>query len=420
MRRRLFLVFLASMWIGGELPAQEPVCALSDKQERDAPLAFENLMPLFMTKRCLNCHGGLSPFVGVKMGDQFMPLTPRGTHPVLSKDEGSIVLNSEGTENLTKTFEGCVTCHDAGAFQAGTWRLAPTLPNKRFTIGPGDIPKSSLDICRQVKIQGRVPGAAGFIGHMTDDNGDTTSPFLETAFAGTMALDDNEKDSAADILKNEGGYPGPITVMTRGQALQLSKDWIAAMGGKFRQPEVCGCKELHYALRLSAYGRLQMPGFTFNVRFSGQGTFLPEIPLKFEDNGTLSGEVMATPMTDNQGSLPLVSCTGERNNEIKMVVQGSWEDITAASHEPTSAPPSPPQHPIIVKLTFSQIQTVAREMCSTPLGTMLGSSDKTGPLQYPFELVFTDPHVTQTVTVDWPAAFPGWSGTVRAEIIQLK
>jgi hypothetical protein len=51
---------------------------------------------------------------------------------------------------------------------------------------------------------------------------------------------------------------------------------------------------------------------------------------------------------------------------------------------------------------------------------MLGSSDKTGPLQYPFELVFTDPHVTQTVTVDWPAAFPGWSGTVRAEIIQLK
>jgi hypothetical protein len=254
---------------------------------------------------------------------------------------------------------------------------------------------------------------------MTDDNGDANSPFLETAFKGTLALDPDETDRAANDLKDQGGYPAPITVMTRSQALELAKDWIADMGGKFRQPEDCGCKEHHYALRVVAYGLLQMPGITFNVRFEGQGTAFPEIPLKFQDDGALSGEVMATPMTDNQGSFPFVTCSGERTSQIRVDVQGSWADITPASQQPTSDPPSPPKYPIRIKLTFSQVQTAATETCSSPFGAMSGGSNKTGPPQYTFELIFPDPYVNQAVGVDWPAAFPGWSGTVRGQIIEV-
>jgi hypothetical protein len=191
------------------------------------------------------------------------------------------------------------------------------------------------------------------------------------------------------------------------------------MGGKFRLPDDCGCKEHHYALRVVAHGLLQLPGFTFNVRFEGQGTAFPEIPLNFKEDGTLSGEVMATPMTDNQGSLPLVSCSGERTSGIKVVAEGSWADIKPTSEEPTFDPPSAPKFPIRVKLTFSQVQTNAAETCSTPLGAMSGSNNKTGPLQYPFELIFPDPQVNQAVGVDWPAPFAGWSGTVRGQIIEL-
>ncbi len=367
-----------------------------------------------MTKRCFNCHGGMSPFIGVLEDGKFTPLTPRGTHPTLDKTDGVIVADNN-QENVAKTFQGCITCHDAGRFSAGGWRLAPTDPETRFTIVNSGIPKSTIDICKQVKVSGTVPGAAGFIGHMTNDNGKL--PFLETAFAGDMALNKDEKDAAGDDLKNEGGYPAPITVMTREEALQFSKDWVADMGGKFRLPDDCGCKEHHYALRVLAHGVLQMPGFTFTLRFDGIGTTFPEVPLKFEDDGTFSGEVMATPMTDNQGGLPLVSCSGERSNQVKVVVKGSWEDIDATSQEPTNEPPSPPQHPIRVNITFSQVQTNASETCSTPLGMMSGSSNQTGAPQFTFDIVFPDPHVDQAEAVDWPAPFPGWSGAVRAQII---
>src|SRR5947209_7907300 len=104
-------------------------------------------------------------------------------------------------------------------------------------------------------------------------------------------------------------------------------------------------------------------------------------------------------------------CSGERNNDMKVVVEGSWADMSTSSQEPTSDPPSAPRYPIHVKLTFSQVGSSATETCSTPIGAMSGRGNEAGPLQYPFELVFADPQVDQIVAVDWPAPFPGWSGT---------
>jgi hypothetical protein len=401
------------------LSAQDFVCSLSDRQEKEAPAAFDKLMPLFLTKRCFNCHGGINPFVAMTMGDQSKKLERRGTHPDLFDGEDKVVLDPDGTENFAKTFKACVTCHDAGAFAAGTWHLAPFQPDKQFAIGGSGIAKAPLDLCKQVKVRGRFPGAAGFIGHMKDDNGNTAAPFLETAFAGTMALDKDETDAAKDDLKNQGGYPAPITVMTPGQALQLSKDWVAAMGGKFRQPEECGCKEHHYALRVIAKGVLQMPGFTFHIGFAGQGTAFPEIPLKFQDDGSFSDSAIATPETDNEGSLPMIRCQGKRGNQVQVEVKGTWTDITPGSTAPTDEPPAPPKSPIKFSITLSQAATAATETCATPLGVMMGSSNKTGPPKFTFDFVFPDPQVNQAIAVDWPAPFPGWSGRVTAQIIEV-
>ena len=419
MRIRVLGRLAASALLSVPLSAQNFVCSLSDSQEKEAPAAFDKLMPLFLTKRCFNCHGGINPFVAMTMGDQSKKLERRGTHPDLFNGEDKVVLDPDGTENFAKTFKACVTCHDAGAFAAGTWHLAPFQPDKQFAIAGSGIAKATLDLCKQIKVRGRFPGTAGFIGHMTDDNGNTAAPFLETAFVGTMALDKDETDAATEDLKNEGGYPAPITVMTRGQALQLSKDWVAAMGGKFRQPEECGCKEHHYALRVIAKGVLQMPGFTFHIGFAGQNTAFPEIPLKFLDNGSFSDSAIATPETDNEGSLPMIRCQGKRGNQVQVEVKGTWPDITPGSTAPTDEPPAPPKSPIKFSITLSQAATAASESCATPLGVMMGSSNKTGPPKFTFDFVFPDPQVNQAVAVDWPAPFPGWSGRVTAQIIEV-
>jgi hypothetical protein len=204
MRARSLLALLAALSFGIPVVAQNPVCALSDKQEQDAPAAFEKLVPLFLTKRCFNCHGGINPFVGMTMGKQSKKLETRGEHPELFDGEDKVVLDDNGDEDVAKTFKSCSTCHDQG-FADGKWRLAPFAPDKQFAVGGGGIPKLSIDLCKQVKVQGRVQGAAGFIGHMTDDNGDMSAPFLKTAFAGTMALNPEQTDRS-ELRKSEGGY----------------------------------------------------------------------------------------------------------------------------------------------------------------------------------------------------------------------
>jgi hypothetical protein len=228
--------------------------------------------------------------------------------------------------------------HSELPYKHGGWHL-PRACN--LNVPQTTTPKSTLELCKQMKTKVRVPGAAGFIGHMENDNGDAASPFVKVAFAGTLGLGAEGRETALDQL---GDYPLPITGISPSQVLQQARDWVEAMGGKFRLPEDCGCIEMHYALRVLAHGVLDMPGFTWNVRFSGIGTSFPEIPLKFLNDGTFSGEVMATPETDNQGALPMVTCSGERASQIKVVVKGSWADITPASNTP---PTIHPRHPRI-------------------------------------------------------------------------
>jgi hypothetical protein len=122
MRRRLLFGSAIFLCLTAPLRSQNFVCSLSDKQEQDAPKAFEKLAPIFTQPRCFNCHGGVSPFNN-----------GRGTHPEFGF---KIVPDKDGNEDVKKTFADCHTsgCHDSfPAFGAAlqTWRLAPT-PSMQF------------------------------------------------------------------------------------------------------------------------------------------------------------------------------------------------------------------------------------------------------------------------------------------------
>jgi len=413
MRRRVILEFLVIVCLSAQLHAQEPVCALSDKQQQDAPKAFAKLAPIFTHPRCFNCHGGVVPFNNSR----------RGPHPEIASD--GVVLGTDGGEDFAATFRECGDCHDAfpsANSPVKTWRLAPFSPDMQFNVRGTTSPKSTLELCKQMKTRVRVPGAAGFIGHMKDDNGDRESPFLNVAFAGTLGWDPSDPDNSSniDLAKNAfGSYPAPRPPMTQEQALQQAKDWVAAMGGKFRQPEECGCAEKKYALLIHAHGTASFQGLREDFRLVDVGRNLPKIPLTFKDDGSFSGQVNVGAESTSATSVPVIGCNGQTADQVQIVANGSWADITSAASAPTSDPPIAPRNPIKVKLKFSQIATQATETCIFPIvGSRTTNDNQRGPATYTFDLVFPNPVVKQTAVVPWNAP-PWWLGEVRAELIEV-
>src|ERR1041385_7235647 len=93
----------------------------------DDPLAmFAELMPVFSSPRCVNCHGGTNPQTNLNHpgGQQDVPVDGQGN------------MSFETGRN-----EECLTCHTA----AGTdgWRLAP----KDMSF----VGKDTLPLCRQFR-----------------------------------------------------------------------------------------------------------------------------------------------------------------------------------------------------------------------------------------------------------------------------
>ena len=48
--------------------ASAPACSLTPAQERTALDAFDKMLPVLFHPRCLNCHGGLNPYVDPQVG----------------------------------------------------------------------------------------------------------------------------------------------------------------------------------------------------------------------------------------------------------------------------------------------------------------------------------------------------------------
>jgi hypothetical protein len=373
------------------LSAQEPegVCPLTDKQTQQALDAFGKLAPIFGTPRCFNCHGGVSPFGAGR------------NHPAANGFK--IERNPDGEENIPATFTPCQDCHS----KLGRWRLAPALapgPDMRFTMN--GVPKTSRQLCEQMKTL-FPSNAQRFIAHMTDDEGGT--PFLDVAFAGTKALNQEGLDVATQKV------PDPIDIMTRPQMLKFAKDWVQAMNNEFSDPTDCGCATLRYAVQLDANGTVNIAQGPASVNAGfrlGAGNAPPAIPIQFHDDGSVTGEatVDGSGKVNAQGGA-LLECGGESGSLVQVVIRGNWPQ--ACTDQCTSGSSSK----ITLAVQMMPIDTHGSATCSALGHTSTGTGGQSGGQTYSFQFAL-DPQVGATQTVPWTGT--ALTGTVQATLVRVQ
>ena len=130
------------------------MCPLSDSQQRSAPPAFAAMAPVFQNARCLNCHGGVNPFVGEQAGGH------RGGKMQIyfkTQTEDDLAGNHIVTtvEDQAKTQDQCQQCHDA----LNPWSTAPAAMS---FVG-----KDAVKLCQQMKQQFQAAGE--FVAHIDND-----------------------------------------------------------------------------------------------------------------------------------------------------------------------------------------------------------------------------------------------------------
>jgi len=223
-----------------EAPGGE-VCALSDKQQADAPKAFAQMVSTFQHPRCMNCHGAVDPYSGK---------------------------NHMGGKKLR---ENCGGCH---RLPQGEW---DTPEAGLFFTG-----KDAVQLCRQMKRT--LPDGSAFIAHITEDRGRT--PFIQTAFAGTRALNNlGQQMYERRTGKEYRPEPPPIT---HDAFIAQAEAWIDAMGGKFQGDPDCGCVPHHYSLSID----MESQGFTAGSLASHTTmSSHADIPLKFKDDASFEADV---------------------------------------------------------------------------------------------------------------------------------
>ena len=373
----VFIILCTSLY------AQQPVCSLSDNQTQKAIKAFGELSPIFTDPRCLNCHGGVSPF-GKGIGE----------HP----ENGFKVIFDRDVASITKTFAPCQECH--GAFP--DWRI-PT-EDAAFTN------KTTIDLCKQMKVQFPA-GALDFLEHMTNDKGNV--PFLDVAFAGTMGLNQDGVDRATVKI------PDPVKAMSRNQMLGHSHEWVDAMGGKFHQPDECGCSEMQYALRVRITGVLRIANFLFNYGTKEPDAALPVIPIHFKDDGSLSGDAIINTSTTNTRPGPEVACVGASGQLVHVTANGKWRTESEQIEDAAGFTHTVEHAKIDVRLDANELSARSTETCETPWREASGGSNKTGNIPYSFNYSF-DPIVGATQAVPWNVPIPGWAGEVQVTLIRTK
>ena len=182
-------------------------CPLSRSQERKAVNAFKKLLPVVRHPRCLNCHGGVDPFV-----DQ-----AQGRH-------GGGLIDSTG--GFTRVLSRCQECHS----ELPGWQL-PVLPEMSF------VGKSPRELC--VLFKKMFPVAKFFVGHIYNENGKGPR-FTETAYKGDRALDDAAKGILEDETRRRfTNQPPPGT---HAQLVADAQAWTDAIGDGWPVKPDCGCK----------------------------------------------------------------------------------------------------------------------------------------------------------------------------------
>lgn len=200
-------------------------CPLTPAQEKVAVLAFEEMMPVVRHPRCLNCHGGVNPFVPYDKGGHF----------------GGAAID---TVNGQIEPSDCEECHS----ELPGWRV----PHKTFHF----VGKTSRELCIQFKTS-FPSGPDRFVAHIEHE---PLSPqFIKAAFKGDRALDfaaiRNRKDEFPDIPFLVQGPPESLSDL-----VAKAIAWGTAVGrpGGWPPSPECGCeiRKKGWVGTVTAHGRI--------------------------------------------------------------------------------------------------------------------------------------------------------------------
>ena len=187
--------------------ASTTACSLTPAQERTALDAFDKMLPVFSHPRCMNCHGGVNPYVDPQVGRH---------------------LGGKMTDSATGAPLPASTCQDCHSELPG-WDV-PGQP--MFFIG-----KSPRDLCVQFK-EFAPTGGTEFVNHITHEP--TGPQFIANAFLGTRALNSLGEVTYEDAM----GHP-PTADRPPGTHQQLIADatsWVKAIGNGWNEAPACGCE----------------------------------------------------------------------------------------------------------------------------------------------------------------------------------
>lgn len=266
----------------------DQICTVSDERLTKAMTAFEKMMPTFQHPRCANCHGGVQPFAANTnhAGDKF-----------------DLVLDSAGDPDYIATFKACEGCH--GALK--NWEVPD---EDDFFVG-----KDAVELCKQMKVLGQ---AEAFIDHIARDRGKT--PFIETAFKGMRGLSEEGIDFYEALFDKKPVAEPPA--ISHAALIDQAKAWVDALGGEFQGDLSCGCEPQHYALKIeeSYSADYEVP----KARIQWNGGTQVQIPLKFNDDGSFTGE-MTSDRNMNVILTSAISCNVNATSKVQWQVNGTFD-----------------------------------------------------------------------------------------------
>jgi hypothetical protein len=233
-------------------------CSLTPARQIEAVKRFEELMPVFHSPRCANCHGGIN-FFSPNHGEL------HGGGAIEMKDgevkgpDGSVI------SSRRPDFTTCGSCHDA----SNRWIIPRPADNISF---PG---RTAGQICEQIKRFTRL-GPNVFKEHIETDD------LIGLAFEGKRghtSLEPAPPPLARDVFNAK--------VAAWLTSLKADEDWP--------EPLSCGCVAPTMRYRVTVHTRTQTENYgeVSNLFYSAELRSDPSVPEDLIGKGRYSGYVIS-------------------------------------------------------------------------------------------------------------------------------